>query len=98
MGGSAPLSSPHCPHPIRVARDIAADSSSRYQRVRYAQILGEDTRNRWHRARPSDRGSAVELPRPEWLLDFDAERHAYEVFSGMRAKLEREGYTRPVLP
>ncbi|KAI0311473.1 monooxygenase [Amylostereum chailletii] len=70
----------------------------RYQRVRIAQLLGESTRDKWHNVRPTDRGEALELPRPEWLLAFDAERHAYEVYRGVAARIEREGYTLPVLP
>ncbi|KAI0312111.1 monooxygenase [Amylostereum chailletii] len=70
----------------------------RYQRVRRTQILGETTRNKWHRASPTESGESLDLPFPEWLLDFDAERHAYEVYQGIAARIEREGYTLPELP
>ncbi|KLO05518.1 monooxygenase [Schizopora paradoxa] len=70
----------------------------RYQRVRRAQITGETTRDMWHNADPGARGAAVELPRPEWLLGFDAELHAYEVFDGIVREIREKGYELPRLP
>ncbi|KAI0028905.1 monooxygenase [Vararia minispora EC-137] len=71
---------------------------TRYKRVRYAQILGETTRNKWHSATLADRGEKMKLPTPEWLLNFDVERHTYEVFADVRARIAREGYRPPQLP
>ena len=36
--------------------------------------------------------------RPDWLLNFDEERHTYEVFRSVKEKIEREGYSKPTLP
>ncbi|KAI0046171.1 monooxygenase [Auriscalpium vulgare] len=77
---------------------VRAFETIRYTRVRYAQLLGESTREKWHRADAGARGAAVDLPRPEWLLDFDAERHAYDVYAGVAAEIARKGYRAPVLP
>ena len=32
------------------------------------------------------------------MLDFDEERHTYEVFHAVKERLEQAGYSRPVLP
>ncbi|VDC02943.1 unnamed protein product [Peniophora sp. CBMAI 1063] len=70
----------------------------RYKRVRYAQVLGETTRNKWHRATAGEHGEKLSLPRPDWLLNFDEERHTYEVFHAVKERLQRDGYSRPTLP
>jgi len=69
----------------------------RYQRVRDAQLMGESTRDKWHQAKPEDKGEQLDLPRPEWLFAFDAEAHAYEVFDEVRKGVERDGYRLPNL-
>ncbi|KAA1475574.1 monooxygenase [Dentipellis sp. KUC8613] len=78
------------PHAVRTWESL------RYKRVRLAQLLGESTRDKWHRAKPADRGAAMDLPRPEWLLDFDAEKHTYGAYAGAAARLAREGYRLPI--
>jgi hypothetical protein len=70
----------------------------RYQRVRRAQLMGESTRDMWHKAKPSDKGAAVELPRPEWLLGFDAEKYAYDEYEVVAKDILDKGYVLPVLP
>ena len=60
--------------------------------------MGETTRDMWHKAKPTDKGAAVELPRPEWLLGFDAEKHAYEVYKETAKEIEEKGYQLPTLP
>ena len=70
----------------------------RYGRVRRAQLTGESTRDMWHKASPEAKGNAVELPRPKWLLDFDAEKHAYEVYEETAKEIGEKGYQLPVLP
>lgn len=52
----------------------------------------------WHKAKPTDKGATVELPRPEWLLGFDAERHAYDVYDETAKEIEEKGYQLPTLP
>ena len=60
--------------------------------------MGESTRDMWHKARPGDKGASVELPRPEWLLGFDAERHAYDTYEGVAKEINLKGYELPKLP
>ncbi|KIJ59085.1 hypothetical protein HYDPIDRAFT_101380 [Hydnomerulius pinastri MD-312] len=69
----------------------------RYQRVREAQLMGESTRDKWHQAKPGDRGEHLDMPRPEWLFAFDAEAHAYSVYGDIAKKIEEEGYQLPTL-
>ena len=52
----------------------------------------------WHKARPDAKGKEVELPRPKWLLGFDAEKHAYEVYEQTASEVKERGYELPVLP
>lgn len=59
------------------------DASSRYERVRAVQKTGESTRDMWHHAdwdKVKDDPSSIRLPREDWILKFDAEKHAEEVF------------------
>ncbi|THH05035.1 hypothetical protein EW145_g5093 [Phellinidium pouzarii] len=77
---------------------VRAWEKIRYQRVRRAQVLGETNRDMWHKAKPSDKGNSVELPRPEWLLGFDAEKHAYDVFEIAASEIREKGYVLPTLP
>jgi len=69
----------------------------RYQRVRDSQLMGESTRDKWHQAKPEDKGEKLDMPRPAWLFAFDAEAHAYEVYDDIREEIEREGYSLPTL-
>ncbi|TFK48069.1 monooxygenase [Heliocybe sulcata] len=77
---------------------VRAWEKMRYQRVRRAQLLGESVRDMWHKAKPEDKGQAVALPRPEWLLGHDAEKHAYEVYDSVAKEILEKGYERPTLP
>ncbi|KAL5524145.1 hypothetical protein ACEPAG_8318 [Sanghuangporus baumii] len=77
---------------------IRAWEKIRYGRVRRAQLTGESTRDMWHKARPEAKGKEVELPRPKWLLGFDAEKHAYEVYEETAKEIKEKGYQLPVLP
>ncbi|KAH6662542.1 putative MAK1-like monooxygenase [Halenospora varia] len=55
----------------------------RYDRVRKVQKTGETTRDMWHKAdwdKVKKDPKAIELPREDWVMLFDAERHAEEVF------------------
>ncbi|KLO15675.1 FAD/NAD(P)-binding domain-containing protein [Schizopora paradoxa] len=66
----------------------------RYDRVLKSQQMGESTRNKWHK-KNEDKGDDVELPFPEWLLNFDAERHAQNTFGQIFDSLKEKGYARP---
>ena len=55
----------------------------RYERVRRAQKTGETTRDKWHKAdfdRIKENPESLRLVREAWLLNFDAETHAYDVW------------------
>ncbi|KAF8074497.1 hypothetical protein FPV67DRAFT_1445561 [Lyophyllum atratum] len=70
----------------------------RYQRVRLAQLMGESTRDKWHRNTTDSHGQDLDLPRPEWLFAFDAERHAYDAYEQVSRDIREGGYKRPTLP
>ena len=68
----------------------------RYDRVRRAQQQGVSTRNDLHKnpdARAED--EKVALPFPEWLLNFDAEQNAVDLYEEVAACILTEGYQRP---
>lgn len=65
----------------------------RYERVRRAQKTGETTRDKWHKAdfdKIREDPEKLRLVREPWLLDFDAEAHAYEVWPEVLAQLRAE--------
>jgi 2-polyprenyl-6-methoxyphenol hydroxylase-like FAD-dependent oxidoreductase len=65
----------------------------RYDRVLKAQKTGETTREMWHKAdfnKLKEHPEAVKLPRPEWLLNFDSEQHAYDVYDKVVEELRQE--------
>ncbi|KAF5369665.1 hypothetical protein D9615_010253 [Tricholomella constricta] len=81
------------PHAVRIWEHM------RYQRVRLAQLMGESTRDNWHRTNSNDSCDRVlDLPRPEWLFAFDAERHAYDVYEKVSRDIQERGYEQPTLP
>lgn len=57
--------------------------------------MGESTRDKWHQARPDDRRESLDLPRPEWLFGFDAEKHVYDVYATTANDIEENGYQLP---
>ncbi|KAF2638542.1 FAD/NAD(P)-binding domain-containing protein [Massarina eburnea CBS 473.64] len=69
----------------------------RYERVHKAQATGVKTREKWHKAnwdQISKTPEAIHLTREAWLLNFDAEKDAYERYEevaqsigGEKAKL-----------
>ncbi|KAH7885692.1 monooxygenase [Phlebopus sp. FC_14] len=69
--------------------------SIRYDRVREAQLMGESTRDKWHRVQIGDKGPSFDLPMPEWLLNFDAEDNAHGAFEREAKRFERDGYRMP---
>jgi hypothetical protein len=72
----------------------------RYERVRAAQKTGEATRDTWHKAdfsRVEADPEKLRLKRESWLLNFDAEEHAYEVYSDAVASMRNGVEKEPVL-
>ncbi|EXJ83759.1 hypothetical protein A1O1_07385 [Capronia coronata CBS 617.96] len=70
---------------------IRAYEAIRYERVHRAQKTGITTREQWHKA---DWGQiwkdpkSLHLKRDAWLLDFDAEPHAYRVVDDVLKRLK----------
>ena len=55
----------------------------RYDRVLAAQKTGESTRDKWHKAdfdKIKENPESLKMVREAWLLDHDAEKHAYEAY------------------
>ncbi|KAK3358756.1 hypothetical protein B0T25DRAFT_74426 [Lasiosphaeria hispida] len=70
---------------------LKAYEKIRYGRVHRAQAMGPKTRERWHKADWSKvwkKPEMIHLVREPWLLNFDAERDAYEKFDKVAADLE----------
>lgn len=66
-----------------VQNALRAYECIRYDRVRRTQKTGEATRDKWHKAdfeRVLANPESVKLKREAWILDHDAEKHAYEVY------------------
>ncbi|KAJ5815202.1 hypothetical protein N7474_006979 [Penicillium riverlandense] len=65
------------PAAVRAYEDI------RYERVRAVQKTGETTRDMWHKAdweAVAKDPSSIQLPREDWIFQFDAETNAEESF------------------
>ena len=71
---------------------LRAYEAIRYTRVTRAQGTGVSTREQWHKAdweKIRAHPESLHLKREPWLLDFDAETHAYEVYDATVEKLQR---------
>ena len=67
----------------KVPEALRAFEKIRYDRVRAAQKTGETTRDKWHKAdfdKIKENPESLKLVREAWLMDHDAEAHAYEVY------------------
>ena len=56
---------------------------NRYERVRLVQKTGEKNRDMWHKAdwdKVKEDPESIQLPREDWIFQFDAEKNANEVF------------------
>ncbi|KAK3935034.1 6-hydroxynicotinate 3-monooxygenase [Diplogelasinospora grovesii] len=70
---------------------LRAYEKIRYGRVHRAQAMGPVTRERWHKAdwnKVWKNPEMIHLIREPWLLNFDAERDAYEKYDEVAAALE----------
>ncbi|RDW56397.1 hypothetical protein BP5796_13219 [Coleophoma crateriformis] len=75
-----------------VAQALRAHEAIRYDRVHRAQMTGVTTREQWHKADWDaiwKDPKSLHFKREAWLLDFDPEMHAYEVFDATFAKLNQ---------
>ena len=67
----------------RIPLAVRAYEKVRYGRVHQAQAMGVKTREKWHKANWDDiwkKPDMIHLTREPWLLNFDAEKDAYEKF------------------
>lgn len=73
-----------------VQQAVQAYEQIRYERVCRAQGTGVSTREQWHAAdwdKIRKDPESLHLKREAWLLNFDAEMHAYEVYAETVASL-----------
>jgi len=71
---------------------LRAFEKIRYERVRAVQKTGETTRDTWHKAdfdHVLNNPTLVKLKREAWILDHDAEKHAYDVYNETVKKMEK---------
>ncbi|KAI7211915.1 putative MAK1-like monooxygenase [Hortaea werneckii] len=74
----------------KAALALKAFEAMRYDRVKAAQKTGETTRDKWHKAdfdRVKKDPESIKLKREEWILNHDAEAHAYQNWSKVVAGL-----------
>lgn len=72
---------------------LRAYEKIRYGRVTRAQGTGVSTREQWHKAdwdKIRANPQSLHLKREAWLLDFDAEAHAYDVYDDVAAEVRRD--------
>ncbi|TPX12501.1 uncharacterized protein E0L32_006913 [Thyridium curvatum] len=77
----------------KISEALRAYEKIRYDRVHKAQATGVSTRERWHHANWDEiwkNPESIHLVREAWLLNFDAEKHAYEMYPKAVAKLNQE--------
>ncbi|KAK4646824.1 hypothetical protein QC761_213720 [Podospora bellae-mahoneyi] len=76
-----------------IPRALKAYEKLRYARVHRAQANGPKMRERWHKADWNEvwkKPEMIHLIRETWLLNFDAEKDAYDRFSSVLEELERD--------
>jgi 2-polyprenyl-6-methoxyphenol hydroxylase-like FAD-dependent oxidoreductase len=76
-----------------VQEALSVFEALRYERVRGSQKTGETTRDRWHKADWDEvrkNPQSMELQREEWILNFDAEKHAEKNYSTTLASIRDE--------
>lgn len=60
-----------------------SNTQHRYDRVRAVQKTGISTREMWHKTdweKVKKDPTTIALPREDWILEFDAEKHAEETY------------------
>ncbi|KAL0253132.1 hypothetical protein SLS55_010583 [Diplodia seriata] len=79
---------------------VRAYQEIRYERVKAVQKTGETTRDMWHKTdwdKVKEDPTSIQLPREDWIFEFDAEKHAEEVFDEVARKLSGSVEARPSL-
>ncbi|KAI7976208.1 hypothetical protein EIK77_010681 [Talaromyces pinophilus] len=85
-----------CGGAANVREALQAYEKIRYERVLKAQKTGETTRDKWHKADidyVKKHPEVVKLQREPWLLNFDSEEHAYNIYDDVVRKLRKESKT-----
>ncbi|EPQ55308.1 monooxygenase [Gloeophyllum trabeum ATCC 11539] len=75
---------------------VRAYEKIRYERVRRAQLLGEETRDMWHKAdfdKVKQDPEKIKLKREDWLFAFDCEANTYEVYEDVVKELSGQPTT-----
>lgn len=73
-----------------VPQAVRAHERIRYERVKAVQKTGETTRDLWHKvdwAAVKEDPASVQMPRLEWILEHDTEKHAEEVYEEVAAQV-----------
>ncbi|ORY18117.1 salicylate hydroxylase [Clohesyomyces aquaticus] len=68
----------------KVPEAIRAYEKIRYERVHAVQQTGVTNRDNWHKAdfdQVKKNPESVKLPRQPWILNFDCQQHAYDVYA-----------------
>ncbi|KAK3681285.1 hypothetical protein B0T22DRAFT_303494 [Podospora appendiculata] len=76
-----------------IPRALRAYEKLRYARVHRAQAMGPQTRERWHKAdwtKVWKNPELIHLVREPWLLNFDAEKDAYDRYDEVVAELDAD--------
>ena len=76
----------------KVPEALRAFEKIRYARVLATQRTGVTNRDSWHKADFNNirkNPESVKLPRQEWVLNFDASQHAYDVYEKTVEELKK---------
>ncbi|KAH9900104.1 hypothetical protein F4778DRAFT_156123 [Xylariomycetidae sp. FL2044] len=76
----------------KVSQAMRVYEAIRYERVHKIQMTGVTTREQWHKADWEaiwKDPESLHLKREAWILDFDAESHAEEVYDAKAAEVEQ---------
>jgi len=81
-----------------VTEAIRAYEKIRYPRVLATQRTGVTNRDAWHKADfdlVRENPESVKLPRQDWVLNFDCEKHAYDVYKTTAESLKSDPNWKP---
>ncbi|KAF4809860.1 FAD-dependent monooxygenase roqM [Colletotrichum siamense] len=70
----------------KISTALKTYQEMRYERVKAVQQTGLSTRDLWHKTdwnKVKENPQSIALPREDWILEFDAEKHAEEAFESL---------------
>lgn len=84
-------------------KDNVPEAVRAYEKIRYPRVLatqrtGVTNRDAWHKAdfdAVRKNPESVKLPRQEWILNFDCEKHAYDVYKETAESLKSDPDWKP---